>query len=473
MSKLQGLQERRKSQDAEVRKLIKEYKEGGRKWASDERKAAYEKANADYNSTMAEIRAELDASSIERREQELDEDERRSITDGKIPGRDDTDQRKSLKARTEKREKRDQIEQAKPLVIQAWFREQSGLYLERRHVEACRLLRMNPRARELELQMLDTRSYEGVQRAFRSGSYSGATERAREHFENRAMSGIKGSTGANLIAPGGFLGPLEIQMLAWGGITQAAQTIRTSHGEEMTWPMANDTSNKGRQIGEGKAVTQVDPSITRRVWNAYTFTSDEILVPYTLMQDSAVDLQGIIGEMMGERLGRIKSEKFTTGGGEGTAVGIVTAATLGKETASATAISYQELVTLKHSVNFAYRQGAQWMFNDPILLALKLLEGEDGRPLWQSGMSATAPDTIDKDPYIISYDMASTITALQKTVLYGQLSRYKIREVGGVRIYRLQERHRENDQDAFLAFTRCDGNLLTAGGPVKYLQQHS
>jgi hypothetical protein len=39
-----------------------------------------------------------------------------------------------------------------------------------------------------------------------------------------------------------------------------------------------------------------------------------------------------------------------------------------------------------------------------------------------------------------------------------------------MRMYRLEERYRDTDQDGFVAFIREDGNLLTAGtAPVKYL----
>jgi hypothetical protein len=52
------------------------------------------------------------------------------------------------------------------------------------------------------------------------------------------------------------------------------------------------------------------------------------------------------------------------------------------------------------------------------------------------------------------------------------LSKYYIRRVNEVRIYRLEERYRDNDQDGFVAFVREDGNLMDAGtAPVKYLQQ--
>jgi HK97 family phage major capsid protein len=64
----------------------------------------------------------------------------------------------------------------------------------------------------------------------------------------------------------------------------------------------------------------------------------------------------------------------------------------------------------------------------------------------------------------------ATVAATVKSILFGRLRQYKLRMVRSVRMYRLTERHRENDQDAFLAFIEADGNLLNAGdNPVKHL----
>ena len=68
--------------------------------------------------------------------------------------------------------------------------------------------------------------------------------------------------------------------------------------------------------------------------------------------------------------------------------------------------------------------------------------------------------------------MSDTIASGNITVLFGQLRMYKVRQVGEIRIFRLLERNRDNDQDTFLAFARGDGNLLDAGdNPVKHLIQ--
>lgn len=76
-------------------------------------------------------------------------------------------------------------------------------------------------------------------------------------------------------------------------------------------------------------------------------------------------------------------------------------------------------------------------------------------------------------PYYVNNDMA-TIGASNKTVLFGQLKKYKIRRVKELSVVKLVERFADYGQIALLGFARYDGNLLDAGThPVKYLVQHS
>lgn len=272
-----------------------------------------------------------------------------------------------------------------------------------------------------------------------------------------------------------FVASLERAMLAYSSMFGVAEVIRTTGGEPMRWPTANDTSNTGRQIGESAAVTSTaEPTFGSVIWNAYKFTSDEILVPFELLRDNAVNLVDVLSEMLGERLGRIQNTKYTVGTGAGTAKGIVTCAAAGVTSASSTAIAFDELIDLEHSLDPSRRNlpGVGYMFHDNILKAFRKLKDGEGRYLWQSGANSGAPDTLNTKPYTINQDMASSMASGNVTVLFGQFSKYKIRQVNAIRLYRLVERYRENDQDAFLAFIEGDGNLLDAGdNPVKKLTQ--
>ena len=149
----------------------------------------------------------------------------------------------------------------------------------------------------------------------------------------------------------------------------------------------------------------------------------------------------------------------------------MTGAALGVTAAAASAITFDEIVDLEHQVDIAYRIGARFMLADSTVQVLRKLKDSEGRYLWQQSHVAGVPGLLFNYPYVVNNDMA-TITNSAKTVLFGQLSKYKIRDVAGIRLRRLTELYAANDQEGFVLFVRSDGNLLNAGGgPVKYLQQ--
>lgn len=299
------------------------------------------------------------------------------------------------------------------------------------------------------------------------------TRRNAYEFRN-ALSGQDGSAGG-YTKDQTLINNLELAMLAYGGMMQVSEIIRTATGELMRWPTATDTSNTGRQVGENASHDSgTDPTFGAVEWNAYTFTSDIVKVPNELMTDSIFNLATVLGRMLGERLGRIQNTKYTTGTGAGTAKGITICAAAGVTAASQTAIAFDELIDLEHSLDPSRRAmpGVGYMFHDTILKALRKLKDGEGRYLWQAGANSGAPDTLNTYPYTINQDMASSIATGLTTVLFGELSAYKIRQVGQIVLRRLDERFADTNQTGFLAFVRGDGNLLNAGdNPVKKLVQ--
>lgn len=283
-------------------------------------------------------------------------------------------------------------------------------------------------------------------------------------------------TTGGVTVPTTLIRSLEAALLQFGGVRQVAEVMTTATGETIAWPTANDTSNSGRRINEGgtqTTTTTTNPSFGAVMWNAYAYTSDFILIPYGLLRDSAFDLASVVGGMLGERVGRKTNTDFTTGPGAAAPKGIVTASTLGVTAASATAIAADELYDLVHSVDPSYRgMGCGWMLHDSIFLALRKLKDGNGRYLWQEGMSVGAPNMLLSFPYVINQDMQASIASATKTILYGLMSKYKIRDVAGVRLNRVNERFIENDLIGFNYISYHDGNLLDAGThPVKHLLQ--
>jgi HK97 family phage major capsid protein len=117
------------------------------------------------------------------------------------------------------------------------------------------------------------------------------------------------------------------------------------------------------------------------------------------------------------------------------------------------------------------------MFNDTTLKSLKKIKvlqysgDTTGIPLWQPSMQLGQADRILGYEFTINQSMASPGSSAKK-ILFGDLSKYIIRDVRDFTLLRLDERFAELQQVAFLAFSRHDGDLLDAGtNPVKYMSQ--
>jgi HK97 family phage major capsid protein len=292
---------------------------------------------------------------------------------------------------------------------------------------------------------------------------------------------ISPDTGGHFAVPNETMRALEVALLAYGGMRTVATVLRTNTGGALPIPTMNDTNNEGAIIGEAVCdTTEVYPTLGQLVLDAYTYTSRNVLMSVEFIQDNAINAAERIGTMLGDRIARITNRHFTVGTGSGQPKGIVTAATSsGVTTASATAVSYDEIVDLVHSVDPAYRTDAKFMFHDNVLKALKKMKvpqfsGDTaGYPLWVAGMSVKEPDRIDGYAYVINQHMPLA-AASQKAILFGALEKYLIRDVRDVTVMRLDELFAQCRQVAFLAFSRHDGDLLDAGThPVKYLTMHA
>jgi HK97 family phage major capsid protein len=267
---------------------------------------------------------------------------------------------------------------------------------------------------------------------------------------------------------------LEVSLLSFGGMRQAATVIRTETGADLPWPTFNDTANKGRRIGENSVHTNTDMSFGQVVFGAYKYSSDYVLVSWEFLQDSTLNVAEVIGKALGERIGRITNDEFTTGTGSSQPNGLVTAAGTGVTATALTATTtYSFLMDLVHSVDPSYRVGGRFMLSDAALkMVRKVLipqySGDTaGAPLWQPSLQAGVPDQLLGYGYVINQSMATPATA-EKTIAFGDLSKYQIRDVRDITLVRADERFVEYGQVAFLAWSRHDGDLLDAGtDPIK------
>lgn len=482
------LREKRRVPGAEIKRLQEAnlHTDASGNWTPE-----WVKANADYDALTRQIEAAERVEKVEADSKALD-DWRAQL------GRENRIGSDGGAALT-----RESYDRYRTKAMAAFFKAQMGAFLEDEEIEACRRLKFNPQSKEMICPLYSTADFRALQAVGRKGNRQDLVERTRGYKGQQygaSLSIGQGIKGGYLVPPETLVRELELNMLWYGGMRQVSETIRTETGERMSWPTADDTTNAGIQLGEAGAAMPsgggtgvgVDPTFAKVYWDAYKFSSQAILVPYELIQDATFDMPRLIGEMFGIRLGRITNTKFTLGTGAATPMGLITKLiSLGQDptntystagssggyakgyvkTITSGKIVFDDVVTLEHSVNPSYRRNPSYMCHDQVLLYFRTLKDGIGRPLWQENYREGQPDTLNGKPIQINQDMASTVASGNNVLTYGDHEFYKIRTVGMMRFYRLEERYRDTDQDGFIALIREDGNLLIAGNaPVKLLQ---
>jgi HK97 family phage major capsid protein len=262
-----------------------------------------------------------------------------------------------------------------------------------------------------------------------------------------------------------------------GDLQNTFTLFKTDSGNDLPMPTGDDTSNTGELLGEGSdaSSSSADLVFGQITMKAYKYSTKMIKASTELLEDSAIDLPGYIGDMFGSRIGRILNTHLTTGDNSSKPQGIVTGASSGKVSASTSVTTFPEIIDLVHSVDPSYRNQptARFMMHDNILLYLKKLtvgqSTTNARPLWQPSYDVSAPPTIDGYRYLINQGMASSVATGNKIILFGDMRGYGVRLVNSFRLLSLRERYAELDQTAWVGFLRADGRTLNSAA-IKYLR---
>lgn len=260
-------------------------------------------------------------------------------------------------------------------------------------------------------------------------------------------------------------------MKAYSGIAQAARFINTDGGNTLYVPTVDDTATEANLIAEAASITVQDLTYGQKQLDAYKYAT-HMKLSWELMKDSAFDMDAEIRNAFAPRFGRAMNSSCTTGTGSSQPNGVVTASTLGKTTASATAFTFAEITDLIHSVDPAYRTSdtCGFMFNDVVLAAIKKLAigTGDARSLWLPSYREGVPDRIEGYRYWINQGMDSTIDTASKIMLFGDFQYYVIRLVQELVTLRLNERYADNGMIGYIGYMRWDGECINTAA-IKHM----
>ena len=299
--------------------------------------------------------------------------------------------------------------------------------------------------------------------------------------EERSMVEMRGTDSqiTTTDSLGGFLVPedfsniLDVATKFTGAIEGLAQVLNTTSGATLPYPKVNDTSVVGAILSEGSADVVSDMTFAALNLGAYTYSSKIVKVSYQLLQDAAFNLDEFLVNTLGERIARGQNAHFTTGTGSSQPQGLITAGSSALTTASATAITADEILTLIHSIDKSYRNSPKFalMGADTTAAAIRKLGvgSSNDFPVFIPGMAMGEPDRVFGVPFYVNNDM-DAIAATKKALVAADFSKYVVRNAGGVQMLRLNERFADALLVGYIAYKRSDAGAIDAAA-IKFLTQ--
>jgi HK97 family phage major capsid protein len=270
--------------------------------------------------------------------------------------------------------------------------------------------------------------------------------------------------------PEGFSGVVDVATEFTGELERIAGSLQTAGGNLIPYPTVNDTATDAGIKAEAAQEVVQDMTFGVKNLSAYTY-STLVKVSDELLQDAGFDLSSFLVSALGERIARATNADFTNGDGSSKPSGLMAGATLGKEAASATAITSDEILDLIYSIDKSYRNSSAFglMMADSTVAAVRALglSVNNDFPVFVPSMQQGEPDRIFGIPVFVNNDMAAIATG-NKAIVAGDMNKFLVRSAGGVNITRINEAYRDSLQVGFMAHVRKDSVLLN-GDAVKYL----
>lgn len=280
--------------------------------------------------------------------------------------------------------------------------------------------------------------------------------------EKRTISTTPSTAGGYLIAPE-FMAEIVMRMKDYTPMFSVARVVNTTTGADMPVPTFDGTSLQASIVAESGAIGITTLQFNQIVFKAFKYAA-MLRTTWEMLQDSAFDLQSFMREVLAEMFGRKLAIDFTSGNGTAEPQGFVTGGTVGHTLPVNNAITRQDILSLIHSLDPAYRRSPSCalMLSDSLLRSIKALQlgSNDASPLWQPSMRDGEPDRIDGIPYFVNQAMDGLGAANKTVMAIADWSRFAIRVVKEMTYQPLNELYAANGQVAIVTHARYDSRVL-------------
>ena len=302
-----------------------------------------------------------------------------------------------------------------------------------------------------------------------------ASDEYRREFLNmlRTNKPLSNVLSEGVDANGGFLVPTEFERKIVTALDEynvmrgLCKVITTTSERKIPVAATHSTAN---WTAENAAFVESNPTFSQVTIDAYKLT-DLVKVSTELLDDAMFDIESYLADEFARAFGIAEEQAFCVGTGTGQPTGLFTdkGASVGVTTASATAITADEVISLIYSLKSPYRRNAKFLMNDATVALLRKLKDTNGVYLWQPSVQAGEPDKLlGYDLYTSPY--APTVAGNALSIAFGDFSNYWIADRSGRTMQRLVELYSTNGQVGFVGTQRVDGKIILSEG-IKLLKQ--
>jgi HK97 family phage major capsid protein len=234
-----------------------------------------------------------------------------------------------------------------------------------------------------------------------------------------------------------------------------ASVFSTSSGEPLDFAVVTGRASAGI-VAEAGNLPESTGTVVTRSMTAYKYGYAST-ISSELVQDQKLDFVGFLVADAGPALAEGMGQHFLTGTGTNQPKGIVTAASAATATFTATAKDAtvsDAFIDLFYELPSPYRRSASFVVADKVAAQMRKLKDSNGQYYWQSAVTLGAPDTFNGRPVL------TDVGVPDDKVLFADLSKYKIRFAGSLRVERSVDVAFKTDQIVYRFIQRADGLLV-------------
>jgi HK97 family phage major capsid protein len=249
---------------------------------------------------------------------------------------------------------------------------------------------------------------------------------------------------------------------------ETSTLITTDGGNSLQIPQVTAYSTATIKSA-GSAIDESNPTLASINLGAFKY-SFLVNLSNELIQDSGVDLLGLIADISGREMAFDVGNGLTNGTGTVQPTGIVTAA--GSAVTGGTGVSgaptYENLVDLAYSVAGNNRSSYGWNMNSTGLAAIRKIKDGAGNYIFTPSASVDGRDLL-LGTRIYENPSMPDVAVGAKSIIYGKLDDFVVRQAGGIQVATSTDYAFNSDVTTFRVLWRGDSNLA-ATGSIKYFK---